>query len=219
MSKSPIKVLYEDNHLIFVEKQAGVLIQGDKTGDTSLLELTKTYIKQTYKKPGEVYLAMVHRLDRPTSGVVLFCKTSKAAARISRDFQTKDIDKRYVALVEGHLAQPSGTLTHALLKDGNKNKSFVSKQPKAKQATLHYNTIETYDRYTLVEVELETGRHHQIRCQFAYMGHPLKGDLKYGAKRSNPNGSISLHAYSLTITHPTTKESLTVKSPYDFMRL
>ena len=219
MNKNPIKVLYEDNHLIFVDKPAGILVQGDKTGDVSLLDLTKQYIKNTYNKPREVYLAMVHRLDRPTSGVILFCKTSKAAARISKDFQTKCIDKRYVALLEGKLLETESTLIHRLLKDAKKNKSFVSQQKAAKEAILHYRIIERYQRYTLIEVELKTGRHHQIRCQFSHIGHSIKGDLKYGAKRSNPNGSISLHAHSLTITHPTTKEQLTVKSPYEFMKL
>ena len=210
---SAIEIVYEDNHLIIINKPAGVLVQSDKTGDESLLEKIKGYIKQKYNKKGEVYLAMVHRLDRPTAGLVMFCKTSKAAARMSKAFQDKTIEKTYLALVGGHPKMKQARLEDNLLKNAKQNKSYISDNQKAKKAILTYNVLESFDRYSLLEVNLKTGRHHQIRCQLANLGFPIKGDLKYNAPRPNKDGSISLQAWRMSFTHPITKNFLTITVP------
>jgi len=206
---SPEQILFEDNHLIVVNKRAGQLVQGDKTGDACLADEIKAFLKVKYNKPGNVFCGVIHRLDRPTSGVVIFAKTSKALERMNAQFREKLTDKSYVALVHGKLSNKE-SLVHELRKNEQKNKSFVVDPGKGKEARLSYNPIKIFDSYTLIEVNLETGRHHQIRCQLAHIGHPLRGDLKYGAKRSNEDGSICLHSAKLLFTHPITKESMCI---------
>lgn len=210
-----LDVLFEDNHLIAINKQGGDLVQGDKTGDASLSDRIKNYLKEKYNKPGNVYLGVVHRLDRPTTGVVLFARTSKAANRLSKQFREKQVHKTYWAIVERVPEEPEGTLEHWLKKNAAKNKSFALDSHKEgfKQAILHYRLLARGDRYGLLEVTIETGRHHQIRAQLATVGSIIKGDLKYGAKRSNPDQSISLHARSITVKHPVKKEPLTIEAP------
>lgn len=209
-------ILYEDNHIIAVNKAPGEIVQGDKTGDTPLSESLKEYIKQKYDKPGEVFLGVPHRLDRPTSGVVLFARTSKALVRLNEMFKNHEaIHKTYWALVQGAPKLPEGRLENYLVRNEAQNKSYIA-QPGAKEAKpaiLTYKTIARGDRYTLLEVELLTGRHHQIRCQLAAIGCPIKGDLKYGAKRSNPDGSICLHARQIAFIHPVRKEPVTIIAP------
>ena len=202
-----MKVLYEDNHVIIVSKSSGEIVQGDKTGDTPLSETVKAYIKETCGKPGNVFLGVVHRLDRPVSGVVLFARTSKALSRLSEMFRTRAVRKTYWAIVTAPPRQEEGTLTHWLTRDEktNKARAYDREVPNSKQAILDYKLIASSDRYWLLEVELHTGRHHQIRCQLSKMGCPIKGDLKYGAARSNPDGSISLHARRLQFEHPVSK--------------
>lgn len=206
------KILYEDNHLIIVNKNPGDIVQGDKTGDEPLSEVVKNYIKVKYEKPGNVYLAVVHRLDRPTSGVIAFARTSKAAARLTQQFQDRQTEKIYWAIVEGHPTKSRDKLVHYLKKNPANNKSYVmaSGAEGAKKAVLSYEVLSKGDHYTLLEIKLETGRHHQIRCQLADIGHPIKGDLKYGAKRSNKDASICLHARSLQVDHPTNDEVIKV---------
>lgn len=208
-SFSPDQILFEDNHLIAINKRAGQLVQGDKTGDACLADEIKGFLKIKYNKPGNVFCGVIHRLDRPTSGVVIFAKTSKALERMNAQFREKLTDKSYVALVHGKLPNRD-SLVHELRKNEQKNKSFVVDSGKGKEARLSYNPIKVFDSYTLIEVTLETGRHHQIRCQLAHIGHPLRGDLKYGAKRSNEDGSICLHSAKLLFTHPITKESMCI---------
>jgi 23S rRNA pseudouridine1911/1915/1917 synthase len=208
-SFSPDQILFEDNHLIAINKRAGQLVQGDKTGDACLADEIKSFLKVKYNKPGNVFCGVIHRLDRPTSGVVIFAKTSKALERMNAQFREKLTDKSYVALVHGKLSNKE-SLVHELRKNEQKNKSFVVDPGKGKEARLSYNPIKIFDSYTLIEVNLETGRHHQIRCQLAHIGHPLRGDLKYGAKRSNEDGSICLHSAKLLFTHPITKESICI---------
>jgi 23S rRNA pseudouridine1911/1915/1917 synthase len=208
-SFSPDQILFEDNHLIAINKRAGQLVQGDKTGDACLADEIKAFLKVKYNKPGNVFCGVIHRLDRPTSGVVIFAKTSKALERMNAQFREKLTDKSYVALVHGKLSNKE-SLVHELRKNEQKNKSFVVDPGKGKEARLSYNPIKVFDSYTLIEVNLETGRHHQIRCQLAHIGHPLRGDLKYGAKRSNEDGSICLHSAKLLFTHPITKESMCI---------
>jgi 23S rRNA pseudouridine1911/1915/1917 synthase len=208
-SFSPDQILFEDNHLIAINKRAGQLVQGDKTGDACLADEIKAFLKVKYNKPGNVFCGVIHRLDRPTSGVVIFAKTSKALERMNAQFREKLTDKSYVALVHGKLPNRD-SLVHELRKNEQKNKSFVVDPGKGKEARLSYNPIKVFDSYTLIEVNLETGRHHQIRCQLAHIGHPLRGDLKYGAKRSNEDGSICLHSAKLLFTHPITKESMCI---------
>ncbi len=186
------KIIFEDNHLIVVAKPAGMLVQGDDTGDVTLLEITKQYIKEKYNKPGNVYLGLVHRLDRPTSGVVCFAKTSKAAARLSKQFQAKTMKKNYLALVQGNV-QDSGTFIDKI--DRKDRNSFIS--PKGKHAEFSYTKLAFHDNVSLVDVDMKTGRHHQIRVQFAHRGFLLLGDFRYGSKIKFPNQSIGLHAYSL----------------------
>ncbi|MBR0273992.1 MAG: RNA pseudouridine synthase [Bacteroidaceae bacterium] len=210
-----MQVLYEDNHIIIVSKSAGEIVQGDKTGDTPLSETVKTYIKEKYAKPGAVFLGVVHRLDRPVSGVVIFARTSKALARLNEMFRVGTIQKTYWALVQNEPREPEGTLTHWLQRNEKQNKSYAydHERPNAKKAVLDYKVIGHSDRYHLLEVHLHTGRHHQIRCQLAAIGCPIRGDLKYGAPRSNPDGSISLHARSIRFEHPVSHEMIDVVAP------
>ena len=209
-------VLYEDNHIIAVNKTCNEIVQGDKTGDTPLSETVKAYIKVKYNKPGEVFLGVTHRLDRPTSGVVLFARTSKALARLNEMFKSHEqIKKTYWAIVQGAPKQPEARLENWLVKNETQNKSYIVKPytKDAKQAILNYKTLVRGENYTLLEVDLETGRHHQIRCQLAAIGCPIKGDLKYGAKRSNPDGGICLHARQIAFIHPVTKEPICITAP------
>jgi 23S rRNA pseudouridine1911/1915/1917 synthase len=209
------RILYEDNHVIVVNKLPSELTQGDKTGDTTLPDLIKAYLKEKYQKPGNVFLGVVHRLDRPTSGALVFARTSKALERLNAQFRDKETNKVYWAIVGQKPHQHSGSLTQYLKKNETQNKSYVVQEGTigAKKALLHYRQIATSERYYLLEIELETGRHHQIRCQLANMGCVIKGDLKYGDKRSNPDGSICLHARTLSFEHPTTKERISVVAP------
>ena len=213
-----MQIIYEDNHLIVVSKHAGEIVQGDKTGDRPLSDLVKDYIKEKYQKPGAVFLGVAHRLDRPVSGLVVFARTSKALTRLNKMFAAKDdIRKTYWAIVEGRHPD-DGTcheLTHWLTRNEQQNKSYAHDHevPQSKKALLRYRVISVGDRYTLLEVTLLTGRHHQIRCQLAAIGSPIRGDLKYGARRSNPDGSISLLARSIAFTHPVSKVPLTLEAP------
>ena len=209
-------VLYEDNHLIIVNKQAGEIVQGDKTGDAPLSDIVKDWLKEKYNKPGNVYLGVVHRLDRPVSGVVLFAKTSKALPRLNKMFAGHDnVSKTYWAIVQNRPQTPQGTLTHWLTRNEKNNtaRAYDREVPGSKKAVLDYELIASGDRYHLLEIHLHTGRHHQIRCQLAKIGCPIKGDLKYGAPRSNPDGSISLHARNLTLEHPVSHENISVTAP------
>lgn len=214
-NKDNLQVLYEDNHIIIINKRAGDIVQGDKTGDTPLSDVVKEYIKHKYNKPGNVYLGTVHRLDRPTSGIVMFAKTSKALPRLNKLFLSKAIKKTYWAVVKQAPPKPQDTLVHWLKKNPKNNKSYAhSKEIKeSKQAILHYKIIKTLDNYLLLEVNLETGRHHQIRTQLATVGSPIKGDLKYGFSRSNKDASIHLHARHIAFIHPVKKEEITVTAP------
>lgn len=209
-------VLYEDNHIIAVNKTCNEIVQGDKTGDTPLSEIVKAYIKEKYNKPGEVFLGVTHRLDRPTSGVVLFARTSKALTRLNEMFKSHEqIKKTYWAIVQGAPKVPEARLENWLVKNEAQNKSYIVKPhaKDAKQAVLNYRTLVRGENYTLLEVDLETGRHHQIRCQLAAIGCPIKGDLKYGAKRSNPDGGICLHARQIEFIHPVSKEPICITAP------
>ncbi len=214
-------ILYEDNHIIAVNKAVGEIVQGDKTGDEPMSDRVKAYIKTKYNKPGEVFLGLPHRIDRPTSGVVLFARTSKALTRLNEMFKMpaeqgkKAIQKTYWAIVEKAPAVPEGRLEHYLLRREQQNKSFVVKADTkdAKLAVLTYRTLAKLDRYVLLEVNLLTGRHHQIRCQLATVGCPIKGDLKYGAHRSNPDGGICLHARAIAFVHPVSKETIRIVAP------
>lgn len=215
-------VLYEDNHLIIVSKDAGEIVQGDKTGDKPLSETVKDYIKERYHKPGSVFLGVVHRLDRPVSGVVLFARTSKALARLNALFADHEsVHKTYWAIVANRPEKEEGTLVHWLTRNEKNNKATAHERevPNSKKAVLDYKLLASSERYHLIEVTLHTGRHHQIRCQLAKMGCPIKGDLKYGAHRSNPDGSISLHARSLSLEHPVTHETVSVTAPVPNDRL
>lgn len=213
--KYGIEVVYEDNHLIAINKKAGQIVQGDKTGDISLHDTVKAYIKEKYQKPGNVYLGLVHRLDRPSTGGVLFGKTSKATARLSKMFQQKDVQKTYWVAVDKLPPHSAGKLVDYLWKDQQKNKSFVVNKAKAgaKQAILNYRLIASAERYHLLQIDLETGRHHQIRVQLHNIGCHIKGDLKYGFKRPNPDGSIHLHAHSLQFVHPVAQTPLHIVFP------
>ena len=214
-----MQVVYEDNHIIVVYKESGEIVQGDKTGDTPLSETVKAYIKEKYQKPEAVFLGVVHRLDRPVSGLVVFARTSKALSRLNEMFRKGEVHKTYWALV-----QPSGnpvtsntfvTATHWLTRNEKQNKSYAYDRevPGSKKAVLRYRTIGQTERYQLVEVELLTGRHHQIRCQLSTLGMPIRGDLKYGAKRSNPDGSISLLSHHVEFIHPVSKQEIVLDSP------
>ncbi len=205
-------VLYEDNHIIVVNKNSGEIVQGDKTGDVPLSDIVKNWIKDKYNKPGNVFLGVVHRLDRPVQGVVVFAKTSKALSRLNDMFRTADVHKTYWAITKNRPEEPEGTLTHWLVRNEKQNKSYAydTEKPNAKKAVLHYKLLAESDNYNLMEINLMTGRHHQIRCQMAHIGCPIKGDLKYGAKRSNIDGSISLLARKIEFVHPVSKEQITV---------
>ncbi len=205
-----MKVLYEDNHIIVVNKDSGEIVQGDKTGDTPLSETVKEYIKVKYNKPGNVFLGVVHRLDRPVSGVVVFARTSKALSRLNEMFRKGDVHKTYLALTAGRPPKTMDTLTGWLVRNEKQNKSYCydHEVPGSKKAVLCYKEAGHTDNYTLLEVELKTGRHHQIRCQLASIGCPIKGDLKYGARRSNPDGSISLVSANITFVHPVSKQPM-----------
>ena len=213
MSNTSLNVLYEDNHLIVVNKNPGDIVQGDKTGDTPLSDKVKLYIKEKYNKPGDVFLGTVHRLDRPTSGVVLFARTSKALTRMNKLFKDKDIHKTYWAVTEKAPQQEQGKLINWLKKNEKQNKSYVVKDGDGKKAELDYKVLGHSDRYHLLEILLHTGRHHQIRCQLANIGCIIKGDLKYGAKRSNKDASIHLHARNLSFVHPVKKEEVKIIAP------
>lgn len=210
-----LQVLYEDNHLIVVNKRPGDLVQGDKTGDTPLSEVVKTYLKKKYNKPGNVYLGVVHRLDRPTSGVVLFSKTSKALPRLNKLFAEKKTEKTYWAVVRNKPQPTRGTLIHFLKRNSRQNKSYAHKNqvPDSKKAVLHYRLLKRLKNYFLLEIQLETGRHHQIRSQFSALGNPIKGDLKYGFDCSNKDASIHLHARKLSLVHPVKKEKISFQAP------
>lgn len=199
-----LDILYEDNHLIAINKRPGDIVQGDRTGDEPLNEIVKAYIKEKYQKPGAVFLGTVHRLDRPTSGVVLFARTSKALSRLNKTFAQKEPKKTYWAVVSGEPSSASGHLVHWLKKNESQNKSYAHTKeiPGSKKAELRYRITRKLDRYMLLEIELLTGRHHQIRAQLAAVGLTIKGDLKYGAARSNRDGSIHLHARKLVVQHP-----------------
>jgi 23S rRNA pseudouridine1911/1915/1917 synthase len=208
-------VIYEDNHIIIVSKRAGDIVQGDKTGDTPLSETVKLYIKDTCHKPGDVFLGVVHRLDRPVSGLVVFARTSKALSRLSEMFRTRSVRKTYWAIVGNQPPQSEGTLTHWLTRNPKNNtaRAYEREVPGSKQAVLDYRVIARSDRYWLLEVDLHTGRHHQIRCQLAKMGCPIRGDLKYGAPRSLPDGGISLHARRVSFEHPVSHLPIDVTAP------
>lgn len=210
-----MQVVYEDNHIIIVSKRSGEIVQGDKTGDRTLADDVKQYIKEKYAKPGNVFLGVVHRLDRPVWGLVVFAKTSKALSRLNDMFRTGDVHKTYWAITQNCPAEPEATLTDWIRRNEKQNKSYAYDRevPNSKKAMLHYKVIGRSDNYTLVEVNLMTGRHHQIRCQLANIGCPIKGDLKYGARRSNPDGSISLLARRIEFVHPVSKEYITVEAP------
>lgn len=205
-----MKVVYEDNHIIIVNKCSGEIVQGDKTGDKPLSDTVKEYIKQKYNKPGNVFLGVVHRLDRPVSGLVVFAKTSKALSRLNDMFRTGDVHKTYWAVVKRRDIATEGTLTDWLTRNERQNKSYAHERevPGAKKAVLKYKVRAVADNYMLIEVTLLTGRHHQIRCQLAHMGCPIKGDLKYGAPRSNPDGSISLLSRRVEFVHPVSKKNI-----------
>ena len=207
-----MKVVYEDNHIIIVNKHSGEIVQGDKTGDKPLSDTVKEYIKQKYNKPGNVFLGVVHRLDRPVSGLVVFAKTSKALSRLNDMFRTGDVHKTYWAIVKRRDIATEGTLTDWLTRNERQNKSYAHERevPGAKKAVLKYKVRAVADNYMLIEVTLLTGRHHQIRCQLSHMGCPIKGDLKYGAPRSNPDGSISLLSRRVEFVHPVSKENIVV---------
>jgi 23S rRNA pseudouridine1911/1915/1917 synthase len=213
--KSNLQVLFEDNHIIIVNKRAGDIVQGDKTGDQPLSEVVKDYIKDKYNKPGNVYLGVTHRLDRPTTGIVVFAKTSKVLPRMNKLFSDKKVNKTYWAVVKEKPENEKDTLIHWLRKNPKNNKStaYNHEVKDSKKAILHYEVIQYLNNYVLLEVNLETGRHHQIRCQLASIGSSIKGDLKYGFDRSNKDASIHLHSRKIDFVHPVSKEQITVIAP------
>ncbi len=214
-NKNNLQVIYEDNHIVIVNKRAGDLVQGDKTGDKPLSDVVKEYIKDKYNKPGNVYLGTVHRLDRPTTGLVIFAKTSKVLPRLNKLFVSKDISKTYWAVVKNAPPKNSDTLTHWLKKNPKNNKStaYIKEVSDSKHAVLHYQTLKKLDNYYLLEVNLETGRHHQIRSQLSSIGCAIKGDLKYGFDRSNKDAGIHLHARKIVFIHPVSKEEINITAP------
>ncbi len=216
-----MRVVYEDNHVIIVYKESGEIVQGDKTGDVPLSETVKAYVREKYHKPGNVFLGVVHRLDRPVVGLVVFARTGKALARLNDMFRRGDIHKTYWALTRNAPPEPEGTLTHWLVRNERQNKSYAHDRevPGSKKAVLHYRLIGHTENYHLLEVQLLTGRHHQIRCQLARMGCPIRGDLKYGARRSNPDGSISLLARRVAFEHPVSHQPVELDSPLPADRL
>jgi 23S rRNA pseudouridine1911/1915/1917 synthase len=214
-TKENLHVLFEDNHIIIVNKRSGDITQGDKTGDKPLSDIVKEYVKVKYNKAGNVFLGVVHRLDRPTSGVIIFARTSKALERLNKMLRDKTIRKTYWAIVKGSPKKEKDTLINFLKKNPKNNKSSVYNKEitDSKKAILHYNVIKKLDNYSLIEIDLETGRHHQIRAQLSFIGFPIKGDLKYGFNRSNKDGSIHLHARKIVFTHPVSKEEISVIAP------
>lgn len=214
-TKDNLQVLHEDNHIIVVNKRVGDIVQGDKTGDKPLSDVVKEYIKEKYDKPGEVFLGVVHRLDRPTTGIVVFARTSKALTRLNELFKNRETQKTYWAVVKNKPAEPSAKLVHYLKRNekNNTSKAHLKEVPDSKIASLDYKIIRELNNYFALEINLHTGRHHQIRAQLTAIGSPIKGDLKYGADRSNPDGGIHLHARKLTLIHPVTKESLEIIAP------
>ena len=214
-NKDNLQVLHEDNHIIVVNKRVGDIVQGDKTGDKPLSEVVKEYIKDKYDKPGNVYLGVVHRLDRPTSGIVVFARTSKALSRLNETFKNKENQKTYWAVVKNRPPKECDTLIHYLTRNpkNNTSKAHIKEVPNSKKSSLSYKIFKKLDNYFALEIDLHTGRHHQIRCQLTAIGCPIKGDLKYGFNRSNADGGIHLHARKLVLQHPTTKEKLTFTAP------
>jgi len=214
-TKENLQVLFEDNHIVIVNKRAGDITQGDKTGDKPLSDVVKEYIKDKYNKPGDVFLGVVHRLDRPTSGIIIFARTSKSLERLNKMLRDKIINKTYWAVVKNHPKKEKDTLINYLRKNPKNNKStaYTKEIEGSKKAILHYTVIKKLDNYSLIEVDLETGRHHQIRTQLSTIGCPIKGDLKYGFDRSNKDGSIHLHARKIKFTHPVSKEQINITAP------
>ncbi|MGC4039708.1 MAG: RluA family pseudouridine synthase [Flavobacterium sp.] len=214
-TKDNLQVLYEDNHLIIINKRVGDIVQGDKTGDKPLSEVVKEYIKEKYSKPGEVFLGVVHRLDRPTTGIVVFARTSKALARLNEMFSKRETQKTYWAVVKNKPPKDHDTLVHFLKRNekNNTSKAHLKEVPESKKASLDYTIIRTLDNYFALEINLHTGRHHQIRSQLSAIGSPIKGDLKYGFDRSNPDGGIHLHARKLVFVHPVSKVTLEITAP------
>ncbi|WP_277017108.1 RluA family pseudouridine synthase [Flavobacterium lindanitolerans] len=214
-TKNNLQVLHEDNHIIVINKRVGDIVQGDKTGDKPLSDVVKEYIKEKYNKPGEVFLGVVHRLDRPTTGIVVFARTSKALSRLNDLFKNRETQKTYWAVVKNKPAEASAKLVHYLKRNekNNTSKAHSKEVPDSKIASLDYTIIRELNNYYALEINLHTGRHHQIRAQLAAIGSPIKGDLKYGADRSNLDGGIHLHARKLTLTHPVTKELLEITAP------
>ncbi len=210
-----LQILYEDNHLIILNKRVGDIVQGDKTGDIPLSEIVKQYLAEKYNKPGAAFLGVVHRIDRPTSGIVVFAKTSKALSRLNKMLVDKTIQKTYWAVVQDRVELTENTLVNYLRKNEKNNKASVydTETEGTKKAVLHYKVIRYLDKYTLLEIDLETGRHHQIRSQLAHLGHPVKGDVKYGFKRPNADAGIHLHARRLSLVHPVSKELLEIEAP------
>ncbi len=210
-----MEVVYEDNHVIIVNKRSGEIVQGDKTGDTPLVETVKAYLKEKYHKPGNVFVGVVHRLDRPVGGLVVFARTSKALSRLNEMFRTGSVSKTYWAITRNRPAADEGELVHWLVRNEGQNKSYACDHevPRSKKAVLSYRIIGHNDNYFLLEVKLLTGRHHQIRCQLSAIGCPIKGDLKYGARRSNPDGSISLLSRHVEFVHPVSKQTVSVDAP------
>lgn len=215
MSFSGQRILYEDNHIIAVNKFCSDIVQSDKTGDTPLIDQVRQYIKQRDQKPGNVFLEVVHRIDRPVSGVIIFAKTSKGLARMNKLFHDGEVKKIYWAVVNVLPKVTEATVSHYILRNSNQNKSYAYKveKPNTKKAVLSYRLLGSSDRYFFFEIDLKTGRHHQIRAQFAEMGMPIKGDLKYGFNRSNPNGGINLHSRSVNFTHPVSGISIDIVAP------
>ena len=210
-----LQILYEDNHLIILNKRVGDIVQGDKTGDIPLSEIVKQYLAEKYNKPGAAFLGVVHRIDRPTSGIVIFAKTSKALSRLNKMLVDKTIQKTYWAVVQDRVELTENTLVHYLRKNEKNNKAAVSDTDTegSKRAVLHYKVLKYLDKYTLLEIDLETGRHHQIRSQLAHLGHPVKGDVKYGFKRPNADAGIHLHAKQISLLHPVSKALLMIEAP------
>ena len=210
----PFEILFEDNHLLIVNKPGGVLSQGDNTGDPSIIDLAKKYVKEKYDKPGNVFIGLPHRLDRPSSGVIVLCKTSKSLSRMSELFKQKAVSKKYWAVVKESLANERGMLTHYLLKTekNNKSKAYKNEIAHSKKAELEYNLIAKSDNFNLLEINLISGRHHQIRAQLSASGSPIKGDVKYGYKRANEDACIHLHAREIAFIHPVTKQALAIKA-------
>ena len=213
--KTNLQILHEDNHIIVINKRVGDIVQGDKTGDKPLSEVVKEYIKDKYNKPGEVFLGVVHRLDRPTSGIVIFARTSKALSRLNEMFSNRETQKTYWAVVKNKPEKTADTLLHYLKRNekNNTSKAHLKEVPDSKIARLDYKIIKELDSYFVLEIDLHTGRHHQIRAQLAAIGCPIKGDLKYGFDRSNPDGGIHLHARKLVFIHPVSKENLEIVAP------